>query len=114
MEVSKRAILVVEGDAESREALCRTLQAEFEVYAAGDAGEALELLRQRSVHVIVAGQRLPETTGMALLDCVQRQWPATIRVALAGYCDLKAVIEASEPVGLFGYLTKPCDADEAR
>lgn len=112
MRGNKRPILVVEGDAESREALCRLLQREFAVYGAADAWEALETVRQRDIQVVIAGQRLPEMTGMELLHRVARLSPATVRIALAAYADLRAVIEASADVPLFRYLTKPCDGEE--
>jgi response regulator RpfG family c-di-GMP phosphodiesterase len=111
---SKRPILVVESDPESLNALCRLLQREFAVYAASSAWEALEVLCHDEIHVIIAGQRLPEMTGMELLRRVQQLRPATVRIALAAYCDLRAVIGASEEVELFRYLTKPWDGDEVR
>jgi CheY-like chemotaxis protein len=111
---SKHPILVVEGDPESLHALSRLLQREFVVYTAANAGEALEVLRHADIHVIMAGQRLPEMSGMDLLRCVQEDWPATVRIALAAYCDLRGVIEASEEVNLFRHLTKPWDGDEVR
>jgi DNA-binding NtrC family response regulator len=111
---SKRPILVVEHDAEVLNSLRRLLRAEFELHTAGSAAEALNVLRQQPVQVVLTGQRLPEGTGVELLRQVRQERPDLVGVVCAGYCDLKAVIEALSHGHVYRCVTKPCDAEELR
>ena len=101
----RRAVLVVEDDADVRElaaALLRSL--DFEVTAAGDGETALEMLREKgSPGTLLADADLPGMSGPELARRVLEEWPE-VRVfftsAHPGALDL--------PRGArYGFVTKP-------
>ena len=108
----KHSILVVDDEPEMLVTLRGLLRKEFEVHTAESGREAIELLQQHPIHVIMTDQRMPEMTGVELLSRVQGTHPDAIRMVFTGYADIKAVIEAINQGGVFRYLTKPWDPEE--
>ena len=87
---------------------------DYEVLLANSGQEAIDLLRDHSVDVIVSDQRMPGMTGVEVLKAVKTLAPNAMRILLTGYADLKA-IEASINEGeVFRYLTKPCPSEELK
>src|SRR5712692_3510672 len=109
---SKHPILVVDDEPEILFSLRGLLRREFEVSTAGSGQEAMEVLQQQPIHVVMTDQRMPAMTGVELLSQVQGQWPDAIRMVFTGYSDIKAVIDAINQGHIFRYITKPWDPDE--
>ena len=108
----KHSVLLVDDEPEILFSLTGLLRREFELYTAESAKQALEILRQHPVHVVMTDQRMPEMTGVELLGRVRTEYPQAIRIVFTGYADIKAVIDAVNNGGLFRYITKPWDPDE--
>jgi response regulator RpfG family c-di-GMP phosphodiesterase len=113
-EQNKHPILVVDDEPEILQSLRGLLRMEFEVYTAQNGFEALEILQQRPIHVVMSDQRMPEMTGVQFLSQVQGECPEAMRIVFTGYADIKAVIDAINQGRIFRYITKPWDPDELR
>ncbi|APR82706.1 Hydrogenase transcriptional regulatory protein HoxA [Minicystis rosea] len=105
-------LLVVDDEVETLRALRRELRREYEVYTAESADEALRLLRERAIQVVITDQRMPGTTGTELLRVVQQEFPDKVRLLLTAYADINAVIAAINVGGVHRYLMKPWDPSE--
>jgi DNA-binding NtrC family response regulator len=114
MSATKHPILVVDDEPEILFSLRGLLRREFEVHTAQSGAEALELLHQHPIHVIMSDQRMPEMTGVELLRRARGECPEAIRIVFTGYADIKAVIDAINEGQIYRYLTKPWDPDELR
>jgi DNA-binding NtrC family response regulator len=110
--MSKHPILVVDDETDILFSLRALLRRDFEVYTAESGAQALEVLQQNPVHVLMTDQRMPQMTGVELLSRVRGQWPESVRIIFTGYADLKAVIDAVNRGEIYRYLTKPWDPDE--
>jgi DNA-binding NtrC family response regulator len=111
-EKRKHAILLVDDEPEILFSLRGLLRKEFEVHTAESGLEALEILKQHPIHVVMTDQRMPEMTGVELLSRVQGECPQAVRIVFTGYADIKAVVDAVNEAHIFRYLTKPWDPDE--
>lgn len=111
-KTKKHAILLVDDEPEILYSLQGLLRREFELYTAESGSQALEILQQHPIHVIMSDQRMPEMTGVQLMRRVKTEHPEAIRIVFTGYADIRAVIEAINNVGLYRYITKPWDPDE--
>src|SRR5262245_57722381 len=109
---TKPPILIVDDEPEILFSLRGLLRLQFEVQTATSGEEALRILRERPVHVIMTDQRMPEMTGVELLRRAQGTCPEAIRMIFTGYSDIKAVIDAINKGQIFRYITKPWDPDE--
>ena len=111
---SKHSILLVDDEPEILFSLRGLLRRDFELYTAQSGAEALDILHEHPVHVIMTDQRMPEMTGVELLRRARGECPASIRMIFTGYADIRAVIDAINQGQIYRYLTKPWDPDELR
>jgi response regulator RpfG family c-di-GMP phosphodiesterase len=109
------AVLCVDDEPNILSALKRTLRgAGLRVLTAGSGREALEILGNEPVDIVVSDMRMPGMDGAELLEQVHRRWPASIRLLLTGHADTSAAVAAINRGGIFRYLTKPWDDSELR
>jgi DNA-binding NtrC family response regulator len=111
-ETNKHSILLVDDEPEILFSLRGLLRRDFEIHTAASGAEAIEVLKQYPIHVIMTDQRMPDMTGVELLHRVIGEYPRAIRMVFTGYADTKAVIDAVNQGHIFRYLTKPWDPDE--
>jgi DNA-binding NtrC family response regulator len=110
-EQSKRPILIVDDEAEILHSLRGLLRMEFEVHTAQSGRDAVKVLEQEPIHVILSDQRMSDMAGVELLNRARGERPGAIRVMFTGYTDIKAVIEAINRGQIFRYLAKPWEPD---
>jgi DNA-binding NtrC family response regulator len=111
---TRGTILFVDDERRVLTSMRAMFRRDYEVLLANSGPEALALLREHDVDVIVSDQRMPGMTGVEVLKQVKLLAPRAMRILLTGYADLKA-IEASINEGeVFRYLTKPCAAEQLR
>ena len=113
--VAKRGtVLFVDDERRVLTSMRAMFRRDYEVLLANSGPEALDLLRDHEVDVIVSDQRMPGMTGVEVLKAVKSLAPNAMRILLTGYADLKA-IEASINEGeVFRYLTKPCPSEQLK
>ena len=109
------SILLVDDEDEVRSALARSLRREpYELVTAQSGAEALGILRQRPIDVIISDQMMPEMTGLELIKTVKTEYPNVLRVILTGYADFETVKAAINEAEIYRFLTKPWDDDDLR
>ncbi len=105
-------ILVIDDDPDLRKTLADIIRTKgYEVQAAKDGGEGLELLGERSADVALVDLMLPDMRGTEVLRRVKAFFPATEAIILTGNATIDSAIEATNE-GAFSYLLKPCDIDQ--
>jgi response regulator RpfG family c-di-GMP phosphodiesterase len=111
-EKRKHAVLLVDDEPDLLFSLNGLLRREFELHTAQSAREALQILAQHPIDVVMTDQRMPEMTGVELLGEVKSRFPDTIRIVFTGYADIKAVVDGINKGELYRYVTKPWDPDD--
>jgi len=106
------AVLVVDDEQRSLEALKRTLDDHFTVFTASSAEEGNAVMAQELVQIVVSDQRMPGTSGVAFLRGVRAQWPNTVRLILSGYTEAEDIITGINEAGIWQYLLKPWHPDQ--
>ena len=102
-------ILIVEDDRDLRDALCVTLElAGYAVIAASEGGEALRLLEQRRVALVVSDIQMQPVDGLALLAEMRRSHPHIPLVLMTAFGDIQSAVTAMRS-GASDYLAKPFD-----
>ena len=109
---TKHPILVVDDESEILFSLRGLLRQEFELHTAQSGAEALDIMGRHVIHVLMTDQRMPEMTGVELLQQARGACPEAVRIVFTGYADIKAVIDAINQGQIYRYLTKPWDPDE--
>ncbi len=121
--MAKPVILTVDDDPEVLQAVARDLRHEygdrFRVIRADSGAAALEAvqqlkLRNESVTLFLADQRMPQMNGVEFLEQAMEIFPEAKRVLLTAYADTDAAIRAINSAKLDYYLLKPWDPPEER
>lgn len=111
----KKNVLFVDDEPNVTEGLKRMLRPmrdEWDMSFALSGVEALDIMSQKHIDVIVSDMRMPGMDGAQLLGIVQERYPNTIRIVLSGQSSKEAILRA---VGAaHQYLAKPCDAETVR
>jgi DNA-binding NtrC family response regulator len=87
---------------------------QFDLFLASHGAEALDIVRNKDIDVIVADHRMPKMTGVEVLSKVRALSPRTVRILLTGYADLDAVEGSINDSEVFRFLTKPCAPQQLR
>ncbi|WP_460509039.1 sigma-54-dependent transcriptional regulator [Hydrogenophaga soli] len=101
------AVLVVDDEVRSQDAIRRTLDEDFEVFCASSADEARDRMERLGVTVILCDQRMPGTSGVQFLKEVRQRWPETVRIVISGYTDSEDIIAGINDAGIYQYILKP-------
>lgn len=102
------AILVVDDDELILTALDATLKGEsLRVIKARTGQEALQCLKQQKIAVIICDQRMPEISGLEILQRAQELQPEAIRIALTGNNERETVIKAINIGQVSQFISKP-------
>lgn len=104
-------ILIVEDDRDLREALCDTLELSgYEAIGAADGVMALEMLRRRSVGLVVTDVQMQPMDGHTLLGEIKQAYPHLPVLLMTAYGMIDKAVEAMR-AGACHYLTKPFEPD---
>lgn len=105
-------ILVVDDEPLVREMLARRLNKQgFNVLTAATANEALSLLNNNEVGIVLLDISMPGKSGIELLPEIKQKWPDTMVIMVTAVSDIKVAIEAMKK-GAYDYIIKPVEYDE--
>lgn len=108
----KTKILVIDDEEVVRLSHSRILAGErFNVETVLDGGEALRLLEQHPVDVVLLDLRMPGMDGISLLKAIKEKWPEIEVVVITGYPSIETAKEAIQ-LGAYDYLAKPADPND--
>ena len=104
----KRTILFVDDEVRLLRSLEQAMLDEpYDTLYAESGAEALKLLEDNEVHVIVTDMRMPEMSGLALLKIVKEKYPHIVRLVLSGYTQVTTLLTAINQGEIFRFITKP-------
>ncbi len=105
--MQKHIILVVEDDQVQKKQIIRCLKGEgFQILAASSGEEALDILKEQKIHLILTDRKMPGIDGDALLHHVRSFYPQ-IPVTI-----VTAFPEGVEELAPDAVLVKPYSADQ--
>jgi len=104
--MAKASILIIDDDETIRYFLPRDLEAEgYHVITADTGAGGLRTLERETVDLVLLDIRLPDRTGIDVLQKIRAQWPDQIVVMLTGDPDHESAVKAMR-CGARDYLTK--------
>lgn len=119
--MAKPILLSVDDDSDVLRAIERDLRshygAEYRVLASDSPHAALDLLKQLkirndSVALLLADQRMPKMDGVGFLQEAQQIYPNAKRALLTAYADTNAAISAINEASINYFFLKPWDPPE--
>lgn len=113
MVQAKRRILFVDDDPAVLNTIRKAEQKysdQWESIFASSVREALVLLSQLQIDVVVTDLRMPGTDGAALLEQIYQRFPDVIRILMAENTEISTAFRATQLAHQF--VTKPMDIDQ--
>ncbi len=107
-------LLIVDDQKEILNALQRMFRKEYRALIAESGKQALKLMKEYEVAVILCDQRMPEMDGVTFLSEAKKIQPDAVRLMITGYADIEATIAAVNRAGIHQYISKPFEPEELK
>lgn len=112
--MENRKILVVDDEAIARDNLAFVLKKDGYIPILAENGQqAIDILRQEEVDLVLTDLRMKGRDGMAVLAETKNLWPSTEVVVITGYASVDTAVEAMRH-GAYHYIAKPFKINELR
>ena len=109
---NRKSILAVDDSLDTLEMLRRNLAAEgYETFTAISVDEAIRLLEDTRVDLVITDLKMPRASGMDLIRHIRENYRDTEVMMITGYATVEGAVEAVK-TGAEEYLTKPFTEDE--
>jgi len=109
-----RNVLVVDDEPDIRELLEITLsRMNLDSHAASNVREAKSLLENEEFDLCLTDMKLPDGTGIELVEHIQTQFPHIPVAVITAYGSMEAAIKALK-AGAFDFVSKPIDLNMLR
>ena len=86
-------------------------QAGFAVRTCGTGAEAMAALARQPADAVLLDLKLPDTSGMTLLERITNEQPGTVVIVVTGFASIDTAVEAVHK-GAADFLAKPFPPDE--
>jgi DNA-binding NtrC family response regulator len=105
--MKKTPILIVDDEPEIRRILAEGLSSNgYAVHSAENAENALQLLERESFDLVIADMRLPDKSGLHLLERIKNKSFLTPVIMITGYGSVQNAVESMKK-GAYDYILKP-------
>ena len=110
----KYKLLIVDDEAANLRLIERLFAPDYQCLTASSGTEAIRLLEQHDVAIIITDQRMPGMTGIELLKETAANRPHMVRILLTGYTDVEALVDAINSGLVYMYFTKPWNNEDLK
>lgn len=107
-------LLIVDDELPNLRLLTRLFRQDFTCLTASSGDEAIKLLTQHDVAILITDQRMPQMSGIELLKQTAELRPHMARILLTGYTDVEALVEAINCGLVHRYITKPWNNEDLK
>jgi DNA-binding NtrC family response regulator len=111
----KITLLLIDDDALARRCLMRTLTCEhYNILQAGNGEEALAILAETPVKLVICDQHMGDALGSDLLDTIRALYPDVVRLMMTSDQSREALVKAINDGNVRRLLYKPWDDDQLK
>ncbi len=103
---SRAAILIVEDERDIRISMFEALNQHYQVFVAENGFMALEVIHKNQIDLVISDIRMPEMTGLELLQKLRISDPNLPVVIVTGFSSVDTAVEAMKK-GAYDYILKP-------
>jgi len=111
MSSQKPIILAVDDEVDMLETFRSILSKKYNLLTAPTGSEALEILKNKSVSLVLLDIKMPKMDGLETLKEMKKQEPELDVIMITASKDVASAVEAMK-LGALDYITKPFDVNE--
>lgn len=112
--VKEFSILYVDDEAPNLRGFKTSFRRMYNVHTALNGFEALEILKNNKIDIVVSDQRMPDMSGTELLSEVHQVDPEIRRMILSGFIKIDELKDAAKLFGVHNFVTKPWDFEDLK
>lgn len=86
----------------------------IDIMTATNAADALDILKNNRIAVIISDNKMPKVTGIDFLQMAKNISPDSVRLMLTAFADAKSAIDAINKGEVYKFITKPWDDAELK
>ncbi len=105
--LEKISVIYLDDEEHNLTAFKATFRYIFDVFVTTSAIEAMKLIHDNDIHIVISDQRMPEVTGVEFLKSVVEKYPHTKRILLTGYSDQSDTVDAINIGKISKFISKP-------
>lgn len=106
----RQTILIVDDEPRTRQGLTKALEhwakGKLHILSAAGGKEAIYVVQRQPVHLLITDIRMPEITGLTLLQALKKQTDCPAAIVISAYPEFEYAQEALR-LGVLNYLLKP-------
>lgn len=110
----KYTVLFVDDEPDIVATLYRYFRRDYHCLKATSGAQAIEILDNNAVDLLLCDQRMPEITGDEVLAHAYKVQPDNIRMLLTGYADFESLVKSVNNGHMYRYIAKPWDVEELK
>jgi len=114
MDKERIRVLYVDDELNNLNMFRASFRLDYDVFTSISGKEALQLISENPVHVVIADQRMPEMSGVEFFEKLLEENAEPVRILLTGYTNIESVIDAINRGQVFRYIKKPWEEDDLR
>jgi serine/threonine-protein kinase len=109
-EDARPELLLIDASSDARQAMAKVIGSDYMVHGASSVEEALTILKDHDIGVIVSEARVGDSDAGELLRVLKQHYPAITTVMLTNTADADLVIKLINGAQIFRFATKPIRA----
>jgi len=110
----KYTVLFVDDEPDIVATLYRFFRKDYNCIRANGGAQAIEILNEQTIDLLLCDQRMPDVTGDEVLAHACKVQPNSIRMLLTGYADFESLVKSVNNGQMYRYIAKPWDPDELK
>jgi YesN/AraC family two-component response regulator len=111
--LEQTSVLIVDDEIGPRESLRAILKPDYQVFVAAEGEQALRVVEQNPVDVVLLDLRMPGLSGIQVLEKIKALDPDIEVILVTGYASYDTVLEALR-LRAFDYVPKPFHVPQVR
>jgi diguanylate cyclase (GGDEF)-like protein len=88
------------------------LRERFNCYFAESGADAIDIMKKRTIHILVTDMRMPEMDGLQLLFWIQKHNPDAVRIVLSACTQTAQLLPCINEGKIYQFITKPLFKEE--
>ena len=111
MEDKKATIIIVDDEDKERRVISLSLKDNYNILLAQNGKQAMELINNNRVHLVLTDFNMPEMNGLGLLRWVKENYKTIPVIIMTAFGSIENAVEAMK-MGAHDYISKPIKIEE--
>lgn len=103
-------VLYLDDEEHNLQSFKASFRRSYVIFTTSSPEEAIEILDNNEIHVLLVDQRMPVITGVQFFEKIRTRFPNPIRILITGHTDIGAAMDAINKGEVFRFIDKPWDS----